>query len=62
MMSEWNAQTAEWYAEKYGDYPTNRLAVSKIEFMDDPIIIDVGCGTGAALRHAASEITGGLLI
>jgi hypothetical protein len=26
-MTEWNTETAEWYAANYGDYPTNRLAI-----------------------------------
>jgi len=26
-MTEWDSDTAEWYAENYGEYPTNRLAV-----------------------------------
>ncbi|GAB4416146.1 MAG: hypothetical protein Kow002_01750 [Anaerolineales bacterium] len=61
-MSEWNTETAEWYAEKYGDYPTNRLAVNELDLFDHVSIVDVGCGTGAALRHAASMIAGDKLI
>jgi ubiquinone/menaquinone biosynthesis C-methylase UbiE len=61
-MSEWNAETAEWYAEKYGDYPTNRLAVNELDLLDHSSIVDVGCGTGSALRHAASMTAGGKLI
>lgn len=61
-MSEWNAETAEWYAEKYGDYPTNRLAVNELDLLDHSSIVDVGCGTGAALRHAASITAGGEFI
>ncbi len=61
-MSEWTAETAEWYAENYGDYPTNRLAVHELELIDAPVIVDIGCGTGAALRHTASRLTGGTFI
>ncbi len=65
-MSEWNAETAEWYAENYGEYPTNRLAVDQLDLADQAAIVDVGCGTGSALRHAASKTagsaTGGVLI
>jgi ubiquinone/menaquinone biosynthesis C-methylase UbiE len=62
MMSEWTAETAEWYAEHYGDYPTNRLAVDTLELIHAPVIVDIGCGTGAALRHTASRLTGGTFI
>jgi ubiquinone/menaquinone biosynthesis C-methylase UbiE len=61
-MPEWNAETAEWYAEKYGDYPTNRLAVNELALLDHSSLVDVGCGTGSALRHAASMTAGGEFI
>lgn len=61
-MTDWDAATAEWYAEKYGEYPTNRLAVDALELQANMVIVDVGCGTGAALRHAAARAFNGLLI
>ncbi|MCB9128757.1 MAG: class I SAM-dependent methyltransferase [Ardenticatenales bacterium] len=61
-MSDWTDETAEWYAEKYGDYPTNRLAVDQLELEPTARIVDVGCGTGSALRHAALTVTEGHLI
>ena len=61
-MSDWNSDTAEWYAENYGEYPTNRLAVDALDLPRDAVIVDVGCGTGAALRHAASRVSDGLLV
>jgi len=60
-MSEWNAETAEWYAANYGDYPTNRLAVNELDLQHNVSIVDVGCGTGAALRYAALKVTAGNL-
>ena len=61
-MSDWNAETAEWYAANYGDYPTNRLAVDYLDLPDHITIVDVGCGTGSALRHAAQKVKHGNLI
>ncbi len=61
-MTEWNAETAEWYAEKFGDYPTNRLAVAELELQPDDTILDIGCGTGTALRFAAEKVLDGSLI
>ncbi len=56
IMSEWDSETADWYAEKYGEYPTNRLAVEKLVFVDDTTIVDVGCGTGAAYVMPLQEL------
>jgi ubiquinone/menaquinone biosynthesis C-methylase UbiE len=52
-MSEWDAKTAEWYAENYGEYATNRLGVDALEDLSPSSVLDVGCGAGAALRHAS---------
>ncbi len=61
-MSNWTAETAEWYAAKYGDYPTNRLAVDYLDLPEESSIVDIGCGTGSALRQAAIQVTAGKLI
>lgn len=61
-MPEWTAETAEWYAANYGDYPTNRLAIEHLDLPDDGVIVDIGCGTGSALRHASLTIKEGTLI
>jgi len=61
-MAQWDAETAEWYAEKYGEYPTNRLALDELDLPVDATVVDIGCGTGSALRHAAARITEGSLI
>lgn len=61
-MAEWDAETAEWYAQQYGEYATNRLGVAALELAPDSIIVDIGCGTGCALRHASARVTTGKLI
>ena len=61
-MSVWNAETAEWYARKYGEHATNRLAVQALDLAPGSVIVDVGCGTGSALRHAAARVTNGTFI
>src|SRR5690606_42131928 len=61
-MSTWTSETAEWHARHYGEYATNRLAVDALSFSHDAVVVDVGCGTGAGLRHAAGRVTSGSLI
>lgn len=61
-MSSWNADAAEWYAEKYGEYATNRLTVALLDLQAHDVVVDVGCGAGPALRAAASKVTSGRLI
>lgn len=55
-MPDWTNETAEWYAQRYGEYETNRIAIDAILLPERGTVIDIGCGTGAALRHA-SELT-----
>lgn len=61
-MDEWNAETAEWYADKYGEYATNRLGVAELELGSEPVVVDVGCGTGAALRAVVDRAPRATLI
>ena len=61
-MSEWTAETADWYAANYGEYATNRLAVDAIDVAPDAVVVDVGCGTGSALRRLAPRVPDGRLI
>lgn len=61
-MSDWDANAANWYAEKYGEYATNRFGVDALEVASDITVLDVGCGTGSALRHLSSRVTTGTLV
>ncbi|GAA3928075.1 class I SAM-dependent methyltransferase [Litoribacillus peritrichatus] len=61
-MNKWDTETAEWYAEKYGEYATNKLGLESLKLEVDFSVVDIGCGTGCALRHASETITKGTLI
>ena len=58
----WSDETAEWYASEYGEWPSNRMTVEAIAWRADDVVVDVGCGTACALRHAAQQVTEGRLI
>ena len=59
---EWDDETADHYARKYGEWATNRLPVEEIQLPSTSTIVDIGCGTGATLRRAADFVTKGVLI
>jgi len=61
-MSEWSAETARWYADRYGEYATNRITVDALDLSPDAVIVDVGCGTGSALRRVAKRVPRGMLL
>lgn len=61
-MTTWNTETAEWYAEKYGEYDTNRLGIEGLGLSESSAVVDVGCGTGSALRQISAVVTSGALI
>lgn len=61
-MTEWTATTAEWYAAAYGEYATHRLGVDAFDVASDAVVVDVGCGTGSALRRIATRVVHGRLI
>ena len=61
-VARWNAETARWYADKYGEYVTNRLAIDALQVAPDAVVIDVGCGTGCALRRLVAKVPDGTLI
>jgi ubiquinone/menaquinone biosynthesis C-methylase UbiE len=55
-------ETAEWYVKNYGDHPTNRLTVELAQLAPDDVVVDVGCGSGEAVREAALRLTRGRVI
>lgn len=61
-MSERSADTIEWYADRYGWHAANWRAAGALNLDPSTTIVDVGCGTGSALRHAAARVTDGKLL
>ena len=55
----WDDETAEWYVEHYGDHATNRMAVERAHLQPDDLVVDIGCGSGEAVREAATRLQGG---
>ena len=55
----WDDQTAEWYVEHYGDHATNRMAVEHAQLQRDDVVVDIGCGSGEAVREAAARLQSG---
>ncbi len=61
-MREWEANAAEWFARNYGEYATSRLALEGLEFPSGSVVVDIGCGTGYALRQVAAKVATATLI
>ena len=49
-MSGWDSATADWYASKYGDDPSVFAVVAEARIEPGAEVLDIGCGTGSALR------------
>jgi len=58
----WDDETAEWYAEAYGDHFSTTLAVELAQLQPDDVVLDIGCGSGNSCRAAAAVVTGGSVI
>lgn len=61
-MTKWTIEACDWYAEKYGAYATNRLGIEALDLQPDSNVVDIGPGTGEALRHASVRVTSGALV
>jgi SAM-dependent methyltransferase len=54
--------TAEWYATHYGDDPTNEVTVECAALRPGDVVLDIGCGSGPAVREAATGVGEGVAI
>lgn len=58
----WSEEVATSYANQYGEHPINRMTAESAGLTQDDCILDIGCGSGSALRSAAAIVTNGELI
>ncbi len=49
----------QWYVENYSDHPSNYLTVDLAGLAPNDVVVDIGCGAGTAVRHAATLVTEG---
>jgi len=59
-MSDWTDETIDWYAENFGDDPTVFAMLDVVPVPGTAAVLDVGCGTGSALRALVGRTTGAL--
>lgn len=55
----WDEATAEKYVEEHGEHASNRLTVELANLLPNDYVLDIGCGSGSAIRHAALVLTEG---
>lgn len=58
----WDDAAAEWYAAEYGDHISNAITIYAISLKEDDTMLDIGCGTGTAVRLAAEIMKKGSAI
>jgi ubiquinone/menaquinone biosynthesis C-methylase UbiE len=58
----WDDETAEQYVAKWGKDPTNRMTVEVAGLRPEDVVVDVGCGSGEAVRVAAEHVVRGRAI
>ena len=58
----WDEDMARWYVSLYGDHPTNHKTVEAAGLIPGDCVLDIGCGSGTAVREAARLVTSGIII
>lgn len=58
----WTPETAEWYAERFGEWPSQGLLAAKVELPAGGTVVDVGCGTGGLLREVCARHPGAVAV
>jgi len=55
-------QTARWYVDKYGDHISQAITVDFASLRPSDVVLDIGCGSGTAVREAAARVSHGRVI
>ena len=55
----WSQELAAWYAENHGEHSSNRQTIQQAGLQPNDWLLDIGCGSGAAIREAGCYITTG---
>ena len=57
-----STEDAARYIEAWGEHPTNRMTATMAELEARDVVVDIGCGSGAALRASTGWVLKGRLI
>jgi len=60
-MPNWDKKQIDWYVENFGEDISNSWVIEAAELLDHEDVLDIGCGSGAALR-LAERISKGRLV
>ena len=55
----WAEDMAQWYTDHYGEHSSNFKTMECADLVADDQLLDIGCGSGAAVREAARIVTHG---
>ena len=58
----WGDELALWYVDNYGEHPVNAFAIELADLKGSETLLDIGCGSGSAVRAAAEKNTTGRII
>ena len=59
---QWSDEDAQWYIRNYGEHPINKMTAERANLKPADWVLDIGCGSGSALRAAVATVTEGALI